>query len=708
VTDLDLTLHAIADEFDAAWGQCKAGELPNLSSFFCRVPADQIAYLAALLIPIDIEHRISTGDLVTPDDYLRVCHNGDAVALQVLNKILSPTNEQQLPIPTEQTEAPLQSPDPEQAMSTRGYSADKQALMQNKARLPQTGNESPNQIPDIGRELSGTDSTQPVDVKSEDHRRACEWLHFLLPLEEGEREIHLEQLRIISPPLAASVEQLIAADQKADAAGFLETATPDDGRNLGQKNWSATFPKTIGGFQVISEIGHGGMGIVYRVFDPKGNRFIALKAIRSGSFSGREEVERFRREAMSTCQLDHPNIVRVYFVGSDQAIDYFTMELVEGQNLQSILRQRRLDKKDAVELIRKVALALEFAHSKGIIHRDVKPGNILVDRAGEPKLVDFGLAKCPDLGAIQTRSEQMLGTINYMAPEQISSAKTAGPPADIYGLGATLYHCITGVPPISGDDLISVLQRLKDTQPIPPSSLRGDIDRDLEQICLRCLRKVPAERYQSAGQLANDLQCYLDGKPISFSSSSWWDSLRRQVKRDELTSELPSASAATWLAGVTLAFHGAVYSIIAWDLGNPILWFAIGAWFTAVNLVNYSFHWSQYWQLSGMERQSGIIQLAVNLSLLFLFLIYGPISLAELPEPSSHPFLKVYPPFSLIVAVACMAHGQYFGQMLMPAISFFALALVISYIPLSGPLLFAAASAAVLIWSAKILHRPQT
>lgn len=549
-------------------------------------------------------------------------------------------------------------------------------------------------------------------LNSERYTQACEWFHRLVRIDVGEQQEQIAQLRLEDATLAEFVSELLRADLVVSEERFLENKTAPTrssssvNNKLGSLQTGTDLPESIGGFEIIDEIGKGGMGIVYRAHDALANRFVALKVIRSGSFSSIEQVERFRHEARSASQLEHTNIVRVYSVESHNSTDYFTMELIEGEDLQSKLQNSLLDSREAARLILKIALAIEFAHSKGIVHRDIKPSNILIDREGEPKLLDFGLAKSPDIGKGNTKSDQMLGTVNYMAPEQINDAKNAGPKTDVYGLGATLYHCLTGRPPITGDDLITVLQRLRENLPVAPRLVRPDIDADLDLICLRCIQKDPKDRYESAEHLAGDLRRYLQGEPLEKAPVSWLRSLARQVAREELSKEMPSAISAVWFAALTLAFHVTVFAVIFFKLGNLTLWFSLAAWFIATNTVNYVYHWSQFWQLAPIERQSGIIQLAVHVSFVCLFLMNGPFTVAPPSQPpSEHPFLAIYPPFTLIVAVAFMAHGNVFGRMLLPGLLFFPLSILIFYMPLAGPLLLGFVGSGIVAWTAHRLRQ---
>jgi hypothetical protein len=230
----------------------------------------------------------------------------------------------------------------------------------------------------------------------------------------------------------------------------------------------------------------------------------------------------------------------------------------------------------------------------------------------------------------------------------------------------------------------------------------AEIDADLELICLRCIQKDPQDRYQSAAELAVDLGRYLEGEPVEKAPVSWWHSLARQLGRDELSVELPSSSAAVWIAALTLTFHTTAFAIIFLNMSHFILWFTVAAWFVATNAVNYRYHWSQYWQLTPMERQSGIIQLAVHVSFVCLCLINRPFTSMQ----PNQQFLEIYPPYTLIVAVAFVAHGNFFGRMLLPAVLFFPLSILIAYLPpLYGPLLFGSVGSVIVAWSAAKLRR---
>ena len=276
---------------------------------------------------------------------------------------------------------------------------------------------------------------------------------------------------------------------------------------------AARLPRRFGGYELLGELGHGGMGVVYKARQFTPERLVALKVIRAGQLADEEDVRRFRQEADEAARLDHPNIVPVYEVGEQDGLHFFTMKLVEGGGLDKNLERYQKDPKAAARLLATAARAVHHAHQRQLLHRDLKPGNILLDAAGQPHVADFGLAKRLEGGAGMTQSNAVVGTPEYMAPEQARAEKRLTTAADVYALGGVLYVLLAGRPPFR-DPTGLVLVKVLTEPPPPPSKVRPGIPRDLETICLKCLAKEPAKRYGSAEALAEDLERWLKGDPV--------------------------------------------------------------------------------------------------------------------------------------------------------------------------------------------------
>ena len=284
-----------------------------------------------------------------------------------------------------------------------------------------------------------------------------------------------------------------------------------------------TTPHRIAsGYEILKELGRGGMGVVFLARQPGLGRFVALKQLLSGKLASPEELMRFRREAEALARLDHPNIVRVYDSGEQDNIPYLALEYVPGTTLAERLRAGPIDLRAGVELLLAVTRGVEYSHSAGILHRDLKPGNILLqfnpaepDGLGTPRITDFGLARPIDLVS-QTLSGTLIGTPAYMAPEQITGASGGGAPmADIFSLGAILYEILTGRPPFRGQNVIETLDLVRTMIPVAPAKITPSIPRDLEAICLKCLEKSPTRRYSSTTELAEDLWHFLNGEELN-------------------------------------------------------------------------------------------------------------------------------------------------------------------------------------------------
>jgi TolB-like protein/tRNA A-37 threonylcarbamoyl transferase component Bud32 len=284
----------------------------------------------------------------------------------------------------------------------------------------------------------------------------------------------------------------------------------------------------IGNYQVLEEIGRGGMGVIYRARQRHSRRIVALKRILSYHADSQETLARFRREAQAAASLDHPNILPIFEVSEcDDGLPFFSMKFAGGGSLLDAAPALRGEPRRSVALMAKVARAVQYAHGQGILHRDLKPGNVLLDGRGEPLVSDFGLAKWLDTSSHLTRTLTIFGTPGYIAPEQVNgSAGKLGPASDIYSLGAILFDLLTGHPPFLGEHALKVIQQASEKPAPKLRTLMPGLDRDLETICAKCLEREPGARYRSAGDLAEDLERWLEGRhivarPVSPAARAW-------------------------------------------------------------------------------------------------------------------------------------------------------------------------------------------
>jgi serine/threonine protein kinase/Tfp pilus assembly protein PilF len=304
----------------------------------------------------------------------------------------------------------------------------------------------------------------------------------------------------------------------------------------------ARMLKDFGDYELLEEIGRGGQGVVYRARQKSLNRIVALKVIGLAHWATEAHVKRFRMEAEAAAHLDDPRIVPIYEIGERDGACYFSMKFIEGDQLDKIIGSELMPVRKAAELTAKLARTLDYAHQHGVLHRDVKPGNILIDAKGEPHLTDFGLARLVETESTVTRTLEVLGTPSYMAPEQAAGNNTQLTSAtDVYGLGAVLYQLLTGHPPFAGATTYETVRMVLETQPRPPRLCNHKVDRDLETICLKCLEKEPARRYASAQALAEDIERFLRNEPIRSRRSSQLEHAWRWCKRKPVVASLIAA-----------------------------------------------------------------------------------------------------------------------------------------------------------------------
>lgn len=318
-----------------------------------------------------------------------------------------------------------------------------------------------------------------------------------------------------TPAVAGGAETINTFVSLADDSGLDPAATlPMANRRKGDPG--PTLPYSLGDYELLEVIGRGGMGVVYLARQNHLDRMVAVKMIRSGMLASEEEVRRFYTEAQAAARLHHPGIVAVHQFGQRANHHFFSMEYIKGRDLQKRINGELLDPMLAARYVRDVALAIDHAHQKEVLHRDLKPANVLIDEEDQIHITDFGLAKNLDADSSVTGSGAAVGTPHYMAPEQAGGySDRASKQSDVYSIGAILFACLAGRPPIVGDTVVQTLMQVVHNPAPPVRSIRPDAPADLETIIAKCLEKSPGKRYQSAGELANELDAFLKGKPIS-------------------------------------------------------------------------------------------------------------------------------------------------------------------------------------------------
>jgi len=338
----------------------------------------------------------------------------------------------------------------------------------------------------------------------------------------------LDELTLAHPDLAEELRELWDAVWVVEEFGKAYPAEKTSSWTSGIAHHDMSNTP-LQGYELLEEIGRGGMGVVYRAVQSDLQRTVALKMMRNGGvLTSPSERGRFLNEAVAQARLQHPNIVSLYGVGTEDGASFITMQLIEGSTLANRLADGPLPDLEAARILLPVCRALQYAHEQGVLHRDLKPSNILIDSEGRPLVSDFGLAKRVDATSSLTPSGAILGTPGYMAPEQAAASRgVVGPRTDVYGLGAILYQMLTGRPPFLAATPFDTLLLVLEQDPVAPRALNPRASADLEMLALKCLQKDPGLRYQSASALAEDLQAFLNGETVSARSTGLIDLVAR-------------------------------------------------------------------------------------------------------------------------------------------------------------------------------------
>jgi serine/threonine-protein kinase len=382
-----------------------------------------------------------------------------------------------------------------------------------------------------------------------------------------------------------------SAFQEPPAQGVEPEATAvwDSGGRAAERP-AAESGQRLGDYVLIEEIARGGMGVVYRARHLALKRTVAVKMILSGAMATPAERARFRREAEAAANLDHPNIVPIYEVRDEDGVLYFSMKLIDGGNLAQRSGEFRHEPRAIARLVACLARALQFAHGRGFIHCDLKPSNVLIDREGRPQITDFGLARRASGESSLTVSGAILGTPSYMAPEQASGQRGAiGPATDVYGLGAILYELLTGRPPFRTATMMETIVQVLELDPVPPREHDAALPRELETICLKCLEKLPEDRYPTPGELAEDLDRFVQGEAVE--ATGTFQRLRRWTRREpEVVSRVGGLAIVAFFTQLNHWFFSAHPDVrIHYRVQGTLLLWALSALF-------FQFLWRRGWR----------------------------------------------------------------------------------------------------------------
>ncbi len=516
------------------------------------------------------------------------------------------------------------------------------------------------------------------------------------------------------PDLADELRELWAVAQFADLARGANTASTLPFRPVAGGDALAPLPREFGDFELLSELGRGGMGVVYKARQKSLNRIVALKMVRDALLASDADRARFQAEAKCVAMLQHPNIVTIHEVGTAEGQAYFCMEYVEGPSLaERLAKDGPMPPRDAARLVVAITRAVQHAHEQGVLHRDLKPSNILLNSEfrirnsewktkGEdsdlnsefripnsefqPKVGDFGLAKRIDGSESLTRTGAIVGTPSYMAPEQATGRKDLTPAADVYSLGAILYELLTGRPPFRAATAVDTLLLVLEQEAIPPRDLIPTIDRDIDLICRKCLQKPPNLRYESAAALADDLDSYLKGEAISSRPSGLGYFVSR-LMRETHHAEVLEHWGVLWMWHslmiflLCLATQAMAWSGVEWHLYYLMTWgFGLAAWGTIL------------WKLR--RRAGPVLFVERQIAHAWAAGVFASMAMFVIEVVAELPVLKLSPAIAVAAGmVLFFKAGILSGQFYIYAALNFAVAVLMAAFPRAAHLMFGVASA---------------
>jgi serine/threonine-protein kinase len=509
-----------------------------------------------------------------------------------------------------------------------------------------------------------------------------------LCMEPGGLRAELVQWLAEHPELAGQLADQVAAAEHLDRWIAPLRVVPIDDPTVSYSSTAKPASLAFGDFEILGELGRGGMGIVYKARQKALDRVVALKTTLAGSFPSSRDIARLRFEAEAAAQLDHPNIVPIHGAGEYLGMPFFSMKFIGGGTLASDIKALLQDQRAAAKLLAKVARAVHFAHQHGVLHRDLKPGNILIDETGEPMVADFGLAKAIDAGNSASASGGVVGTAPYMSPEQARGGRGLTISADLYTLGAIHYELLTGRPPFRAETTYETIRQVIEQSPTEPGRLNPNSPADLEAICLKCLEKKPENRYASAAELADDLERFSLGMSVSVRPGGVVSQIVRGIRsRREVGPPGDKwVAIVAYSSAVAAVAHGAIFGLVAAESRIGWVWLALLALFAFLGVQR--FRQSQRartfvpWERHTIALWSG--HLIATIALAAVMIPFDP-------QAPADRVLGWYPALAVLYALALFVQGSIsWGGYFVASLVYIALAVALRFAGPAAPLVFAA------------------